>query len=123
MPRAQSLAPVRCSANADVRRSSPRRIRPLGSSDVATIHPQQLSIGVRPDLVARLQRRSLRVLMRGDQEACHSPWTCDAPATPERIRNGFRQDTPGGGELARGIELTAAAVASYSRFSDRPTAA
>src|SRR5258708_14951638 len=102
MPRARSLAPVPCSANADVRRSSPRRIRPLGGSDVATIHSQQLSIGVRPDLVARLQPSSSYVA--GDQEGCHYPWTCDAPATRERIRNRFRQDTPGGGELARGTE-------------------
>src|SRR5215471_17255800 len=38
--------------------------RLLGGGGVATIQPQQLCIGVRPDLIARLQQRSLRVLMR-----------------------------------------------------------
>jgi hypothetical protein len=50
--------------------------RLLGGGDVTTIHPQQLRIGVRPDLVARLQRRSLRVLMRrAAKRPAICPWT------------------------------------------------
>src|SRR5262245_4145812 len=46
-------------------------------------------------------------LCGGGQEACHYPWTCDAPVTRERIRKGLRQDTPSDGELARGTEQLA----------------
>src|SRR6516164_1746514 len=59
----------------------PEANSPLGGSDVATIHPQQLSIGVRPDLLARLQRRSLRVLT---WRATKRPAITRRHATPRR---------------------------------------
>src|SRR5262245_25894015 len=106
MARARSLAPLLGERGRAP--FKPEANRFLDGGDVATVHPQQLlRIGARPDLVIRLQRRSLRVLCGGGQEACHYPWTCDTPVTRERIRKGLRQDTPGDGELARGTEQLA----------------
>jgi hypothetical protein len=64
MPRARSLAPLLGERGRAP--FKPEANRFLGGGDVATIHPQQLlRIGARPDLVIWLQRRSLRVFMRG----------------------------------------------------------
>src|SRR5262249_9677411 len=79
--------------------SPPRRRRRSDDPSAATVHRYT----PRPRRPAAAAQPSSSYAA-GGQEACHYPWTCDAPATRESIRNGLRQDIPGGGELARDTE-------------------
>src|SRR5262245_1316695 len=107
MPRARLLAPVRCSATPTCAvqargESPPRRRRRSDDPSAATAH----RCTPRPRRPAAAAQPSSSYAA-GGQEACPYPWTCDAPATREWIRNGLRQDTAGDGELARGTEQRA----------------